>query len=266
MAKQAPARFKLLSALTARFIAIGSSMKMPSLRRSSGTSARRAPPSRLDRAVATAGRSARQSCTRLCWRRTALCTARFCPRRPARRYPEFPLPQAQRRILQQRLIMQTAAQPATAPLRRAAGAAAGRYRSARGPASFRRSVRRSAAPSINQPPVAQHRQGVADRLQLMDTMRNKHHPDPLMLQTAYYPNRRSLSCDPTARWVHRGSKSGNGATGRGPTGFAVFRRACSCQWSAGRPAPRSSCASASRASCRTRDQRKVMPGSASCPA
>lgn len=40
--------------------------------------------------------------------------------------------------------------------------------------------------ALNQPPVAQHRQGVADRLQLMDTMRNKHHPDPLMLQTAYY--------------------------------------------------------------------------------
>ena len=40
--------------------------------------------------------------------------------------------------------------------------------------------------ALNQPPVAQHRQGVADCLQFMDTMRNKHHPDPLLLQTAYY--------------------------------------------------------------------------------
>ena len=40
--------------------------------------------------------------------------------------------------------------------------------------------------ALNQTPVAQHRQGVADRLQLVDAVRNKHHPDPLLLQTAYH--------------------------------------------------------------------------------
>jgi hypothetical protein len=41
-------------------------------------------------------------------------------------------------------------------------------------------------PALNQPAVAQHRQGVADRLQLMNTVRDKHHANALLLQTAHH--------------------------------------------------------------------------------
>lgn len=39
---------------------------------------------------------------------------------------------------------------------------------------------------LNQPAVAQHRQGVADGLQLLNAVRDKHHADTLLLQTSYY--------------------------------------------------------------------------------
>src|SRR5690606_1655728 len=39
---------------------------------------------------------------------------------------------------------------------------------------------------LNQPAVAQHRQGVADGLQLVNAVRNKHHANTLLLQTSYY--------------------------------------------------------------------------------
>lgn len=71
-------------------------------------------------------------------------------------------------------------QPATAPLRRAAGAAAEDIAQLVAQHLFDDlfPAQRRHRATLNQPSVAQHRQGVADRLQLMDTMRNKHHPDP----------------------------------------------------------------------------------------
>ena len=40
--------------------------------------------------------------------------------------------------------------------------------------------------AFNQLSVAQYRQGVADSLQLMNTVGDEHHADPLLLQTAYH--------------------------------------------------------------------------------
>ncbi len=39
-------------------------------------------------------------------------------------------------------------------------------------------------PALNQPAVAQHRQGVADGFQLMNTVRDKHHAHALRLETS----------------------------------------------------------------------------------
>ncbi len=178
MAKQAPARKAVIGA-DRRFIAIGSSMKMPSLRRSSGTSAGPRP-------TESAGSRGRHGwpfssprCTRLLLApNSALHSSvlpapaspaipRISPSAGAAKYPAATPHHADR-------------QPATAPLR---------------PCGARRrediaqlvaqhlfddlfAAQRPHRAALNQPPVAQHRQGVADRLQLMDTMRNKHHPDP----------------------------------------------------------------------------------------
>ncbi len=190
-------REKLLSALTARFIAIGSSMKMPSLRRSSGTSARPRP-HRVGR-IARSPRLAVQLATlhpAFCWRRTALCTARFCPRRPARRYPEFPLPAGAAKYPASNA---SSCRPSTCNSTSSpcGGAAVGRYRSARGPASFRRSVRRSAAPS-GRSQLAARRAAPSGcrrspsvhwiRCEINTT------PDPCCWRRRTTANRRSLSC------------------------------------------------------------------------
>ncbi len=119
----------------------------------------------------------------------------FAPRRPARRYQEFP-PSAGAAKYPAATPHHADRQPATAPLRRAAARRREDIAQLVAQHLFDDlfAAQRPHRAALNQPPVAQHRQGVADRLQLMDTMRNKHHPDPRCCRRRTTANRRSLSC------------------------------------------------------------------------
>lgn len=93
-----------------------------------------------------------------------------------------------------------------------------------------RSVRRSATSNaLRQPPVAQHRRG--NGIAFSSWIRCEMTPP-----RSQFCRRRTAQtdahfhADPTRRGGFIRIKSGNGATGRGPTGFAVFGERAAVQW------------------------------------
>ncbi len=255
-------REKLLSALTARFIAIGSSMKCPLCAAPPGPAPGRAPPSRLDRAVATAGRSARHAAPGFCWRRTSALHSSVLPAPASPAIPGIPpsVGAAKYPVATPHHARPSICSSTSSPC---GGRGGGKISLSSWPSIFSTicsPLSGAIGPLSISRPVAQHRQGVADCLQFMDTMRNKHHPDPLLLQTAYYrkqsltfmliQRRGGLIEDQKRQWCDRARASR----------ICCFSASVQLSMERLTSSATSSCASASRASCRTRDQRNAMPG------